>query len=163
MNGLGTEVAPKLDPDRGQATGRWRLGLLLALGVGLGLAGLWRQGMPPAALAPLAYHYYWLDSGPAPQPAGLYRLPNQAGEGVAILPSGPEAPSRLALFSFSPISINRADPATLTFLPGIGPALAERIVHYREAHGPFRESAELQKVRGIGPKTFARIKEQITL
>lgn len=166
MNGHGTGAAKAADPGQGEAVARWRLRLLLALGVGLGLAGLWRQAAPPMPVVPLSYHYRWFDPGPAQQQpaAGLYRLPKRAGEtGVATWLPDEQTPARLALFSFAPISINRADSATLTFLPGIGPALAERIVQHREQHGPFREPAELQKVRGIGPKTFARIKEQISL
>jgi competence protein ComEA len=50
------------------------------------------------------------------------------------------------------IDLNRAEAAELTLIPGIGPRLAERIVRYREKHGPFRSLHGLEAVKGIGPK-----------
>lgn len=62
-----------------------------------------------------------------------------------------------------PININTASAAELDALPGIGPGYAERIVAYRESHGPFATIEEIQNVPGIGPATFARIKDMITV
>ncbi|MEM9751860.1 MAG: helix-hairpin-helix domain-containing protein [Planctomycetota bacterium] len=53
--------------------------------------------------------------------------------------------------------MNRADADRLVALHGIGPALAQRIVEHREAHGPFADTDALQDVLGIGPRTAARI------
>ncbi|MBM3187253.1 MAG: ComEA family DNA-binding protein [Chloroflexi bacterium] len=61
------------------------------------------------------------------------------------------------------ININTASAAELDTLPGIGPAYAERIIAYREAHGPFASPDEIMKVQGIGPATYDRIKGQITV
>ncbi len=61
------------------------------------------------------------------------------------------------------VDINAADEAELQTLPGIGPALAERIVAYREAHGRFQYLYELTNVKGIGIATFEALQELITL
>lgn len=61
------------------------------------------------------------------------------------------------------VNINTADAAELTKLKGIGPAMAQRIVEYREENGAFQSTEELQRVRGIGKAKFAKLKEQITL
>ncbi len=61
------------------------------------------------------------------------------------------------------IDINVADAEALTRLPGIGPALAERIIAYREEHGPFFTVEELMAVSGIGPGLYGRLREQLTL
>lgn len=53
---------------------------------------------------------------------------------------------------------DRADTAEWERLPGIGPALARRIVADREAHGPFGEPDALLRVPGIGPRTLQRIR-----
>jgi competence protein ComEA len=45
----------------------------------------------------------------------------------------------------------------LDALPGIGPALAQRVVAYRVANGPYRSVADLEKVSGIGPGRLARL------
>ncbi|HHW13601.1 MAG TPA: helix-hairpin-helix domain-containing protein [Firmicutes bacterium] len=57
-----------------------------------------------------------------------------------------------------PLNLNRATASELEALPGIGPALARRIVVYREAQGPFRTVEQLQEVSGIGPARLARLK-----
>ncbi|HHY37085.1 MAG TPA: hypothetical protein GX518_05280 [Firmicutes bacterium] len=59
------------------------------------------------------------------------------------------------------INLNRATRAELETLPGIGPALAERIITYREEHGPFRRPEEIKNVSGIGEKTYENIKDYI--
>ncbi len=61
------------------------------------------------------------------------------------------------------IDVNRATAAELAELPGIGPALAARIVAYREANGPFRTLDELTKVKGIGPATVGEFRAAATV
>jgi competence protein ComEA len=60
------------------------------------------------------------------------------------------------------VNINTAAVAELDTLPGIGPGYAERIVAYRESHGPFDTVEDIQDVPGIGPALFSRIKDLIT-
>jgi uncharacterized protein len=52
------------------------------------------------------------------------------------------------------VDVNTASPALLTYVAGIGPKLAERVVAYRDEHGPFPSRAALRKVSGLGPKAF---------
>ena len=61
----------------------------------------------------------------------------------------------------STVNLNTATADQLDALPGIGPALAQRIVAYREQHGGFRTVDELQKVPGIGPAKFAQLKDLV--
>lgn len=61
------------------------------------------------------------------------------------------------------VNINLATAADLETLPGIGPVLAERIVAYREQHGPFRSVTDLQKVSGIGPKIYEGLEPVVTV
>jgi competence protein ComEA len=61
------------------------------------------------------------------------------------------------------IDINRAEPWLLESLPGIGEVLAQRIVDYRSENGPFKRIEDLLKVSGIGPATFEKIKDYITV
>ena len=64
---------------------------------------------------------------------------------------------------WEPVDINTADADTLDTLPGIGPALAERIIAYREEHGPFKSGEELMEVKGIGEATYEGLAEWITV
>ena len=57
------------------------------------------------------------------------------------------------------INVNEASAAELERLPGIGEALATRIIAYREEHGPFRSLDELENVSGIGKETVERLRE----
>ena len=78
--------------------------------------------------------------------------------------SGVETPSGGKSSNCSRVNINTDSVATLDdCLSGIGPAYAQRIIEYREAHGGFKSIEEIQEVRGIGPKTFEKLKDQITV
>lgn len=61
------------------------------------------------------------------------------------------------------ININTAGAAELDRLSGVGPALAERIIQYRTENGPFAKPEDIQKVSGIGPKTFEKMASQVTV
>jgi len=70
--------------------------------------------------------------------------PRRAGRGA-------EAPATV-------IDLNRATVEDLSKLPGIGPKLAQRIVRFREKHGPFRRVEDLLAIRGIGHKKWKKIR-----
>jgi competence protein ComEA len=61
------------------------------------------------------------------------------------------------------ININTASAAELDLLPGIGPAIAQRIIDYRNQNGDFGKVEDIKKVRGIGDVMFSQIKELITV
>lgn len=63
----------------------------------------------------------------------------------------------------SRININVASVPELESLPGIGAVYAQRIVAYRQESGPFRQTADIMNVKGIGPACYERIKERITI
>ncbi len=60
------------------------------------------------------------------------------------------------------IDVNRADAAELTRLPHVGPALAQRIVAWRDAHGGFQSLAALDSVPGIGAKLLETLRPCVT-
>lgn len=59
------------------------------------------------------------------------------------------------------VSINSADSEALQELPGIGPALAERIIEFRTKNGPFNTVEELDAVSGIGPAMLEKLTELV--
>lgn len=63
----------------------------------------------------------------------------------------------------SQVSLNSGSQAELETLKGIGPSKAKAIIDYRNQFGQFIRIEDVQKVKGIGPKTFENIKAQITL
>jgi comEA protein len=63
----------------------------------------------------------------------------------------------------TPINLNTASAADLEHLPGVGPALAARIVEYRDKNGGFKKIEELMNVRGIGEKSFLKLKPQLSV
>ena len=60
------------------------------------------------------------------------------------------------------VSINEASREELERLPGIGPALAARIVEHRERYGRFRRAEHLLLVRGISERRFLRLRPYVT-
>ena len=63
----------------------------------------------------------------------------------------------------APVNVNTATTTDLETVPGIGLALAQRIVEFREKNGPFDQVDDLIKVRGIGEKSILRLKPYLTV
>ena len=61
------------------------------------------------------------------------------------------------------VNLNTASATQLDSLPGIGPAYASRIIEYREANSGFKTIEEIENIKGIGPKTFEKLKDLITV
>lgn len=55
------------------------------------------------------------------------------------------------------VDVNRASATELALLPGVGPRLAAALIEARAAKGPFRAASALRAVRGVGPKTLAKL------
>lgn len=83
------------------------------------------------------------------------------------LPLGPvDIPAIVVPIEFKvagKLNVNRATAEELEELPGIGPALAARIIAYREENGPFARVDDLVRVSGIGPKTIDRFRDLVTV
>ena len=76
---------------------------------------------------------------------------------TAVRTAAAQAPSPAVL------NLNTATVAQLESLPGIGRATAERIVEYRQKSGGFKKIEELMNVRGVGEKSFLKLKPLITV
>lgn len=61
------------------------------------------------------------------------------------------------------VDLNKATASQLQEIPGIGPALANRIVEFREQNGPFKRIEDLMNVRGIGEKSFEKLRDRVTV
>ena len=61
----------------------------------------------------------------------------------------------------APVDLNNASVAELGSVPGIGKVTAQRIVEWREKHGPFRHAEDLMKVKGIGEKSFDKLRPYV--
>lgn len=142
------------DPDWTSGPAKWAA--VLVLGAASIFAMAWSITMrrPLSGAAPLP-----VSSSPAP----AFDPPSQPGRVILreetpadAAPAGPKPkPSKPALTAM--LNVNTATAAELELLPGIGPALAGRIVADREANGPFKSVDDLDRVKGIGPKTLDRI------
>lgn len=63
----------------------------------------------------------------------------------------------------SPVNLNTATSTELQALPGIGPALATRIMEYRQKTGGFKKIEDVMNVKGIGEKAFLKLKPLLTV
>lgn len=109
-----------------------------------------------------------LDSVPGIGPALLEALephlvlPRGAGSPTAVPAAGRNGGSRPRQGAAT-LDLNRATVEELEALPGIGPALAERIVALRSEVGRFRAVDELERVPGIGPTMLERLRPMLTV
>ena len=120
---------------------------LLAAGTMLPRSGANGPGFPPPRVVDT------LDQAAA-RPPGIRA---DGGGRESSRPFGTDpAPSKPLVAA--PLDLNTADAEALRGLPGVGPALAERIVSDRDARGPFRTPEDLLRVPGIGAKRWERIR-----
>lgn len=87
------------------------------------------------------------------------------GEQVYVPTEGeaPQSPSGPNGTVGGKVNLNVADAATLETLPGVGPALAARIIEWRDTNGRFTAPEDLKSVSGIGEKTFAAMEDLVTV
>ncbi len=85
------------------------------------------------------------------------------GEQLIVPAFGEVAAGTSGAASDGKVNINTADSTTLQTLPRVGPALAERIIEWRESNGPFRGVDDLLAVSGIGEKMLAGLREKVTV
>lgn len=139
------------DWTRGPA--KWAAVVVLGTASLGGLAWSIRRGTVP--VAPVSAASAESNAGsevPEPDP------PSAAGAAPEAAPAAPtieHAARRL--------NINTASAAELETLPGIGPALAGRIIADRERHGRFGSIDDLDRVPGIGPRTILRLRDLVSV
>lgn len=131
--------------------------LLVLLGVaGLGLAvGHWRRAHPD-----LSDRLEQFERTPRPAISPAPPAPASSS------PAWPQRERRRAISPSAPgrgqVDLNHANAAELTQLPGVGRALATRIVAAREAFGPFATVDDLQRVRGLRRTEIDRLRPLVT-
>ena len=88
----------------------------------------------------------------------LAGISSQAGTQAATQEKTASQPAAAAL-----VNLNTATAADLAKLPGIGPAVAARIVEYRQKNGSFKKIEDLMNVKGIGEKSFLKLKAHLSV
>ena len=90
-------------------------------------------------------------------PAAAQQSSPKTEKPAAAAKAGKPAPS-LAL-----VNLNTATQAQLATLPGVGAKAAERILEYRQKNGQFKKIEDLMNVKGIGEKSFLKLKPLLTV
>lgn len=92
------------------------------------------------------------------------RIPEKKGESAAAnKQTAGQSSAKNAAAAAETVNINTASAEELDTLPGIGPAMAKRIIEYRETEGSFAAPEDLKKVRGIGEAKFQKLKDKICI
>ena len=97
-------------------------------------------------------HYHIPRPGETPPPGSALSVP------APLAPSASQGSAASTL-----VNLNLAPAEVLETLPGIGPILAQAIVDYREGHGDFQSVEEITNVSRIGPITFQKIRDLVTV
>ena len=82
---------------------------------------------------------------------------------LALAASGAQAQEPAPPAPGTTLNLNSATLPQLEALPGIGRSTAERIIEYRQKNGGFKRIEDLMNVRGIGEKSFLKLKPLITV
>ena len=87
-------------------------------------------------------------------------IPAAAQQSMAEKPAKPAAaaPAQPSAAATALVNLNTATQAQLESLPGLGPKVAERILEYRQKNGVFKKVEDLMNVKGIGEKSFLKLK-----
>jgi competence protein ComEA len=85
-----------------------------------------------------------------------------AGASPALAAQGKSKPKAAATIT-TPVNINTATAAQLEGLPGVGARTAQLIVEQRQKNGGFKKIEELMNIKGIGEKSFLKLKPMITV
>ncbi len=122
-----------------------------------------------ASLLGLGYFHqqiFALTVEPQAREAFSASLSTQVNDKGILLPIEPESAlefeKKETVQPVSKISINKAGVKELTQIKGIGPKIAEKIINYRTANGPFRKGSDLLKVKGIGKAKLKTLLMRIT-
>jgi competence ComEA-like helix-hairpin-helix protein len=130
---------------------KWIVVLILGGATVAGLGYSMARGMTPWRAMPSA--------------RAMASVPSAAGTAdreepsPAPAPANPPKPAAIA----AKININTAGKPELELLPGVGPALAERIIAERTKGGAFKRVEDLGRVRGIGPKTIEQLRGHVVV
>ena len=114
--------------------------------------------IPPAQPVAVSYPA----SASSSQPSNFDSISVSSSPSSTSSPSDPSSSISNTPSAAQLVDINRADAAQLDTLPGIGPALSQRIIEYRQQNGRFETVEELVNVKGIGEKTLEKLKPYIT-
>ena len=86
-----------------------------------------------------------------------------AAPGLTTVATDSFAASATSAEKHDKVNINTASAKELQKLDGIGHTVAERIVHYRDEHGPFKRAEDLRKIDGVGTTLWERNRERIVV
>ena len=113
---------------------------------------------------PLEFYQVTVEATPVPAAASSQVQPTQEPTGETIPveeDTSSEGPQEVLVEKS--VNLNTATLEELDLLPGVGPAIAQRIIDYREQNSGFYDIEEIMEVSGIGEKTFAKLEPYITV
>ena len=113
---------------------------------------------------PLEFYQVTVEATPALAAVSSQAQPTQepAGETIPVeKDTSSEGPQEVLVEKS--VNLNTATLEELDLLPGVGPAIAQRIIDYREQNSGFYDIEEIMEVSGIGEKTFAKLEPYITV
>jgi competence protein ComEA len=146
-------------PDWTAGPAKWVAVVILGLSSVVGMAwSIFRASAPtPTPARPAASARETAPSQPAPTP------PAATPQALGAAADAPAAPAPSAAPHRRRINLNTASSAELQLLPGVGPAVAQRIIDHRASSGPFKRIQDLDGVRGIGPRTLDKLRDLVTI